>query len=66
MKYVSLTLTFLFLSLITNGQNIKFKSEFEKEVLTNIEGHSKIELLLAISVSDSEKLLDEVKVKIEI
>lgn len=67
MKTSILTLTFLTVSLLSFGQyeSIEFKSDFEKKVLTNIENLSGIDALLAISVSDSENLIDEIKSRIK-
>ncbi len=38
-----------------DGSSIKFKSDFEKEVLTNLDKHSSLEILLSISENSSRK-----------
>lgn len=46
---------------LAHGQfeHIQFKSEFEKEVLTNLDNHSSLEMLLAIAENASEGLVSK-------
>lgn len=62
-----LTVAFLGTSFVSLGQNehIQFKNEFEKRVLTDIESHSELEVLLAISENGSNTLVEKVNFQIE-
>jgi len=66
MKPILLIILFLSLTLNVNGQysHIKFKSDFERKVLTDLDKHSNIDVLLAISENGSDYLTEKVKSKI--
>ncbi len=65
-NYVITTVLFLSICFLSFGQNehIQFHNEFEENVLNNIERHSEIEILLAISENSSYTLVEKVNAQI--